>query len=206
MIQSDNGSIDQFWATPVYQGKFQGVNKLTLDLEAKILEKEMLFLNASSAKGSLFFNSFSSLRYEQNFMEWGDQCVLDFYDLISPSIIFYLQQTYPVVAEKFVVQAWANIHRFGDWHGTHSHFAGGDEVASGVYWVRVPSAISEDENAGGRLILFDPRGPFFPERKKIIILPEAEKLIIFPAWLQHEVTPLKSDDIRISIAFDIKKT
>jgi uncharacterized protein (TIGR02466 family) len=35
------------------------------------------------------------------------------------------------------------------------------------------------------------------------ILPEAGKLIIFPAWLEHYVEPNTSTEERISIAFNI---
>ena len=33
--------------------------------------------------------------------------------------------------------------------------------------------------------------------------PEDNKLILFPSWLEHDVEPSKSDEDRISIAFNV---
>lgn len=201
----DSKKTELLWGTPIYSVEFSNSAELLVQLSDLILEKEKELLASQDINDSLLFNKFSSLRDNQRLLLWKSECIEVFRSLINIHALAYLQENYPEHSSKFVIDAWANIHRFGDWHGSHSHYAGGREVASGVFWVQVPAEVLNDDSSGGKLVFFDPRGPFFHERKKVVITPTPGKLMIFPAWLQHEVTPLKCQGPRISIAFDVKK-
>ena len=103
-----------------------------------------------------------------------------------------------------ITGCWANISPAGDSHKSHMH---ANNFLSGVYYVAVPPG-------GDRITFHDPRTQPF------IMAPEARKanvynsktvylevregvLILFPAWLVHSVPENASNDLRISIAFNV---
>jgi uncharacterized protein (TIGR02466 family) len=105
------------------------------------------------------------------------------------------------------IEAWANVSGRGAYHVPHYHPG---HYWSAIYYVRM------GEGAGGELVLFDPRLPVInmaaPRlsfrhnggERTIVLSPEAGMLILFPAWLQHSVTPWEGDGERVSIAMNLK--
>ena len=100
---------------------------------------------------------------------------------------------------------WANINYSRGFNRPHLH---PNSLFSGVYWVKAP------KNSGD-LMLYEPRPGVqttMPNRKKgklppelwrqVYYTPKAGTILMFPAWLWHEVQPNKSQDIRISISFN----
>ena len=78
-------------------------------------------------------------------------------------------------------------------------------LCSGVYYLKVP------ENSG-RFLVHDPRGrtiesmadsKFYGVYSELGITPEEDMIFYFPSWLEHEVEKNESDEIRVSIAFNI---
>ncbi|MGD8690057.1 MAG: tetratricopeptide repeat protein [Gammaproteobacteria bacterium] len=75
---------------------------------------------------------------------------------------------------------------------------------SGVYYPRLPSVI-DDRNRDGWLVFGEPpedlncRG----RHPAHAIRPEEGLMILFPSYFYHRTVPFRSDDYRISIAFDI---
>ena len=108
-------------------------------------------------------------------------------------------------SEPFLGNMWANINYEGGYNMPHVH---ANSLFSGVYYVK------SNPNSG-RLVCDDPRSGIqhvMPIRKKgnlpkhlcrsIEIEPTPGRLIMFPAWLWHHVSPNLSKDIRISISFN----
>ena len=100
---------------------------------------------------------------------------------------------------------WANINYPGCFNRPHLH---PNALFSGVYWIKAPEK-------SGNLMLYDPRPGVqmtMPSRKEVKLPPElwrevhykpkAGTVVMFPAWLWHEVKPNKSNDIRISVSFN----
>lgn len=106
---------------------------------------------------------------------------------------------------------WANINPRHGYNRYHTH---PNVLWSGVYYVRAPAG-------SGRIHFRDPREqaqsvtPRFPEGKErtrelwseVYYEPGAGRLIVFPAWLGHEVEPNLTteegaDGDRISISFN----
>ena len=100
---------------------------------------------------------------------------------------------------------WANINYPSGYNRPHLH---PNSLFSGVYWIKAP------ENSGN-LMLYDPRPGVhttMPDRKKgklpsavwreVHYKPRAGTIIMFPAWLWHEVRPNESNDTRISVSFN----
>ena len=100
---------------------------------------------------------------------------------------------------------WANINYPGGFNRPHLH---PNALFSGVYWIKAPEK-------SGKLMLYEPRPGVhttMPNRKKgklppqlwreIHYTPKAGMMVMFPAWLWHEVRPNQSNDIRISVSFN----
>jgi len=108
---------------------------------------------------------------------------------------------------------WANVNRSGHGNEFHSHPG---SFWSGVYYVD-DGGIDGDPSLGGELEFMDPRGPgpamYAPHLAfgaaglsvgaNETVRPKAGRLVMFPAWLLHQVRPYKGNAQRISIAFNL---
>ena len=109
---------------------------------------------------------------------------------------------------------WATYHHRGIYHGEHGHT--GSQI-SGVYYVQSPDA-GEAAAGGGLLRLFDPRlsalramyepltrrGGSQVPRTTRSFLPEPGRLLLWPSYLTHEVTPTRGERARVSFPFDLQ--
>ena len=103
-----------------------------------------------------------------------------------------------------VTGCWANISGKDAYHKEHSH---PNNFLSGVFYVKVPK--------GGDTINFhDPRSeshiiaPHFenPSMRNIstmFVEAKAGRMMLFPSWLRHSVDPNASNDLRVSISFNL---
>jgi uncharacterized protein (TIGR02466 family) len=109
---------------------------------------------------------------------------------------------------------WANINRRGHGNELHSHPG---SFWSGIYYVDDGGAF-DDPSLGGELEFLDPRAPgaamYAPHLAfalpgglsvgtKETVRPKAGRLVMFPAWLLHQVRPYRGSARRISIAFNL---
>lgn len=102
---------------------------------------------------------------------------------------------------------WANVSWKGSYNKPHIH---PEAMWSGVYYVDVGSSPAEQPDSG--IIEFlDPRAgidilkvPGMPFTGKYKLKPETGMLVLFPGWLYHFVNSYQGDDLRISIAFNVK--
>ena len=115
-------------------------------------------------------------------------------------------------AVTWVGNMWANINRSGHANEFHSHPGA---YWSGVYYVD-DGGIAGDRSLGGELEFLDPRGPVPLMNAPHLrmsgslsagatekVLPTAGRMVIFPAWLLHQVRPYLGNAERISIAFNL---
>lgn len=101
--------------------------------------------------------------------------------------------------------AWVNINEKGDCNRKHIH---GQTVFSGVFYVQV-------DELTGKINFYNDYSPIqhYPikfDKSNIFhsvveYVPQNGMLIIFPAWLPHDVSPSQSEQSRISVAFNIKQ-
>ncbi len=77
---------------------------------------------------------------------------------------------------------------------------------SGVYYAQLPGIISAADSAQAGWIEFGPPPATlagdtdFPIRR---LQPRAGRMFLFPAFLYHQTVPFVSDEVRISLAFDV---
>jgi uncharacterized protein (TIGR02466 family) len=118
------------------------------------------------------------------------------------------------VAINWRANMWANVNRSGHGNEFHSHPA---SFWSAVYYVD-DGGISADPALGGQLEFMDPRGPgpamYAPHLAYAMqgglsvganesLSPQSGRMVMFPAWLLHQVRPYLGQAERISIAFNL---
>lgn len=109
---------------------------------------------------------------------------------------------------------WANVNRTGHGNEFHSHPG---SFWSGVYYVD-DGGIGADSSLGGELEFMDPRGPgpamYAPQLAfnmpgglsvgaNETVRPKTGRMVLFPAWILHQVRPYRGTAERISIAFNL---
>lgn len=117
-------------------------------------------------------------------------------------------------AVTWVANMWANVNRSGHGNEYHSHPG---SYWSGVYYVD-DGGIDANPSLGGELEFMDPRGvlPAMTAPHLGIAMPgglsagatervrpKPGRLVLFPAWLLHQVRPYRGAAERISIAFNL---
>jgi len=119
----------------------------------------------------------------------------------------------PVVV-SWKANMWANVNRTGHGNEFHSH--------PGSFWAAVyyvdDGGIAAEPSLGGELEIMDPRAPgvamYAPQLAfnvpgglsvgaNEVVRPKAGLMVMFPAWLLHQVRPYKGSAERISIAFNL---
>lgn len=108
--------------------------------------------------------------------------------------------------------SWFHITRGRGYTGVHNHAMAS---WSGVYCVD-PGYAQDRSRVGGALRFFDPRAHasmFLDPANSYLIQPygfgvmehqfEPGELVLFPAYLYHEVSPYEGGDVRITVAFNV---
>ena len=119
--------------------------------------------------------------------------------------------SFPVIKKgvNFVIDAWANINKPGDYNVKHDHPTAN---LSGVLWIKCP------KNCGN--IVFENPTSFqsfneinsytndfkdlYAQYFSYWFLPTEGRILIFPAYLRHSVEENKSDEDRISVSFNLR--
>ena len=126
------------------------------------------------------------------------------HDGLSKAIIDNIPTHEDVELPETYLQYWVNFNLPGSYNRKHHH----SDIAfllSGVVYLKVP------ENSG-RISFHDPRGAaveaiadskYYGYEPEVFIDPEPGMVIYFPSWLEHEVEKNKSDEDRVSIAFNV---
>lgn len=102
--------------------------------------------------------------------------------------------------DSVTLKGWSVTLKNSGYQSSHNHPAG---WISGVMYIQVPKDLKNDEGK----IEFSTHGYDMPIIKSNIstklFTPEEGKLLLFPSSIYHRTIPFKSNDDRISIAFDI---
>ena len=129
--------------------------------------------------------------------------------ILRVSALSTMEERLSNVDVEYNASAWANLNTNGAYNSIHAH---GRAHWSIVYYVEMGEEEPGHE-PNGRLVLFDPRPISSDELRqgfgfgtRLMIDPEPGKLVLFPAWMQHWVTPYFGPGERISIAVNIEVT
>ncbi len=203
----DSNGFLALWPTQFLQRQLPNSDTANDVLAQIILEQEAAH-NTTSAAGDL-----SSDYLSQDFLSIDHPVIAWLQACINKSISDYLRHQGMEYTIDWGLQAWPNINRRGDYHNLHNH---PHSYLSGTYYVSMPAVDQFDSTARtdlnpASISFFDPRaqanmlaikddGQVEAEYR---VFPTAGMLLLWPAFLHHLVHPNLSDDLRISISFNV---
>lgn len=102
--------------------------------------------------------------------------------------------------QSFYLNFWANILGEKGYQISHIH---PEALVSGVYYVSVPKSVkkqdeSVDRSRQGYLLFSQPES-----NSRRYVQPTEGLIVLFPSYFYHETLPLKYDEQRICVAFDV---
>ena len=181
--------------TPVYIQEVSNAVELNQYLEQKILQWSQQNKGVSKTNAGGWHSTTDMNRKEE-------------YNVLTKELFAMQYEIFKkeLLAQKPVLgNMWANINYPGNANRPHLH---PNALFSGVYWVKAPEK-------SGNLMLYEPRpgaqctmpnrkeGKLPPELwREVHYTPRAGTIVMFPAWLWHEVRPNQSNDTRISVSFN----
>jgi uncharacterized protein (TIGR02466 family) len=118
----------------------------------------------------------------------------------------YAEFSRPPQPTNWVISAWANVNRRGDFNEVHTHPGA---TWSGVYYVDRGEPKPDAE--GTAIDLYDPyparTNVFFPElsTSNLLFKREPGLMILFPSYVPHAVPPHRGDRECVSIAFNARR-
>ena len=187
--------IEYHFPTPVYIKNLPNAVELNQYLEQKIIQwsQQEKGLSKTNAGG---WHSPTDMNTKEE------------YNVLTKEL-FTMQEE--IFKKEFLTQKpvlgnmWANVNYPKCYNRPHVH---PNCLFSGVYWVKTPVK-------SGKFMIYDPRPGIqtvMPNRKEeqlpsqlwreVQYESRAGTIIMFPAWLWHEVKPNESNDTRISISFN----
>jgi uncharacterized protein (TIGR02466 family) len=197
-----------YFATPVVHLVWPDASRHNAALKALIEEKRR---DSPGVK----ISNYGGWQSKDDFLSWGGESVAALTQWFHASVMRVYQTLHGPEFTNLAARhdnqlqwkgtAWANINGRGDWNSTHNHAV---SHWSGVYYVQVPPN-------SGRLAILDPRpninmmdtgSDLFDifRQAPLQIEPREGLTVIFPSWLQHQVTTHESDAERISIAYNLR--
>ena len=118
----------------------------------------------------------------------------------------YIPQRPDLKIKNYEFDAWVNVNYPGSSNDPHEHITRGGFL-SGILYVKVPKN-------SGNIVFHDPRNYMHLYSEPMMYYnggsvtapyePSENELLLFPFWLIHSVEENKSNQERVSIAFNIK--
>jgi uncharacterized protein (TIGR02466 family) len=103
-----------------------------------------------------------------------------------------------------ITGCWANVNAPGAAHAPHHH---PNNFLSGSYYVTTPPAADtiqfHDPRPQTRIIRPPVRELSNENTDQVVVRVQPGTLLLFPAWLEHSVAPNRSDQLRISLSFNL---
>lgn len=191
------------FATPVVNYSLPGGEHLNVDLRALILDLEQ-------ASPGVVKSNVGGWHSSSDFFQSSEASVQSLQQQLSGVSLELVNRFFHegarISSESLRLEAWANVLRNGQYNTLHCH---PNALWSGVYFVTDNEPVDR-QPFSGKLELLDPRPGAslnYEERTNLygrfLVSPIAGQVLIFPAWLQHQVHPYFGKCERISIAFNV---
>ena len=187
------------WPTMIVRRRLPGFERPNAGLARHILEQEARE------------RDFTARYLEQNFFSSERPAVRWLRDHIDQTATALLRHVGITRALSWTNFGWYNVNRFGDHHAPHTH---PKAYLSGTYYVQVPPdppSIDDPTARPACISFYDPRtganmitvGSESDARAVHVVRPSAGMLLMWPAPVQHAVHPNLSEELRISISFNL---
>lgn len=196
-----NGIV-QLWPTRLLRRELPGAEQANAILQELVLDQERKY-SAKSMTSDYQEQDFFA--HEHPAVEWLKTC-------INKTVGDYLSDQSVNYSVNWSLQGWVNINRRGDYHNLHNH---PHSYLSGTYYIAMPESNEDNRQRQdlnpAAISFFDPRGQanmtaiagdaqIDPEHR---ILPTAGTILLWPSFLHHCVHPNLSDQLRISMSFNV---
>ncbi len=200
--------VGHFFATPVAAA-------MVPDAEARNAELKQRIFAERGREASITASNLGGWHSGRPIGQWGGSRVDEIINAakqIAAKITFD-REGHPVHRD-WAVRAWANVNEYG--HANAFHYHPG-VYWSGTYYVDDGGRV-DDETLGGEFEIMDPRGSGVAMYAPSLVFadgghntggttvqftPRPGLLMLFPAWLLHQVRPYLGQTQRISIAFNL---
>ena len=199
MIAAPKMTFNGIWPTMLVRRQPPGFEQPTEGLAAHILEQEGRE------------RDYTARYQEQDFFASQKPAVRWLKDQINQTVTAFLSHSGVKKLPTWSLFAWYSVNRYGDHHAPHTH---PKSYLSGTYYVRIPPAPAnvDDPRAKPACISFyDPRtganmitvGSEPDARASHVVRPSPGTLLMWPSPVQHYVHPNLSEELRISISFNV---
>ena len=186
---------EHHFPTLIYIKDIPNVSQLNQDLEQKILQWSQQNKGVEKTNAGGWHSETDMNKKEE-------------YNVLTKQLFNMQEEIYQkehLDLKPVLGNMWANINYPGGYNRPHLH---PNSLFSGVYYIKTPQK-------SGNLMVYEPRQGVqctMPSRKEgklpsqlwreVHFEPIAGRIIMFPAWLWHEVQPNESNDTRISVSFN----
>lgn len=185
--------IEQWFSTPIYF--YQNTNNTVISEINNSLDQIKTDLNSTWSEGlSTTFNKQSNdiILYELNSLKalieehseiYATECGYDYKPIISSS--------------------WFNFSRKNNFQYSHNH-VDKKTVISGIFYVQTLGNDGDTVFENPNQFIHADTFPCNSSFETVSYRPETNKLLLFPSWLKHKVEPNFTDNIRITISFNMQ--
>jgi len=95
---------------------------------------------------------------------------------------------------------WSVRLKRGGFHVNHVHPEG---WISSAYYAEVPDEVEDASSKNGWIKFGEPRYPVSGAVAERYIQPKQGRLVLFPSYMWHGTMPIRGDEPRMTIAFDV---
>ncbi len=200
------------YATPVMLHRVPNAGPLNEGLKRVLLARERAA--RTQAGGGVSISNVGGWQSKSDLLTWPEPEIAALKEVFTQAVGRMMQlaarhDPRKMVEAQFVMDAWANVNRSGDYNAAHSHPGC---HWSGVYYVST-GEMDPAQPQNGMLEFYDPRGataafvtPGFTFGVTHAVNPEPGMIVLFPSWHLHAVRAYHGTSERISIAFNARIT
>lgn len=182
----------QLFPTPLFIGKY-----------SRDMTKELEFIKNLKyrEKGSPEYSGDSLNRQSVETFLFDFPEMVEIKKFCEAHLQYYVKNILECKDDLFITQCWSNITRQGERHHEHSH---PNSIISGVFYFQNNSKLPpiQFRRPNVRELSMDILKHNNFNSATYLLPAESGELLLFPSTLQHSVLDNKSDEDRISIAFN----
>lgn len=197
--------IENWFSTPILFNQFVGEDLDSIQKELSIAISEIKPNISSNPWGDNLDTSF--LYNEENKFLYDNSCDNLIQKIYDSTDYFFNLHNLEKDNDVKITESWVNFCDYGQGQSEHSHYNKTlyDNFLSGVYYYQTVGTGDDGKiefispnpiQACGISLFGDP---------VVTFTPEVGKMLLFPSWLRHRVRLNTTNNIRISVTFNLGK-
>jgi len=201
MPERSTFEVTALFGTPVIVAQVADARQLNAELEAAIIARR-------AQDPGVALTNVGGWHSRTDFFDWAGEAGMTIGRHVIELADGHTIDTAPPTGGRrgWRLDAWANVIDGAGEHVPHIH--------PGAYWSAV-YYVRADAGEGGLLEFHDPRAAMNQmhaptlrmlgggDERSVTTAAEPGKLVLFPSWLTHGVTPYRGDGRRISVAINL---